>query len=259
MGDANDIQVLMVALIFSCIFFFGVKIHFPRKGERYYRRFLSFAGGISVAYIFAELLPELEHARKLFLQSSEGLGYPFGEHRIYLATLAGFIISYGLYHWATSSRLSGSNPSFDDKKQGGVRKGLYIAVSEFFLYSWLITYLLGFQLREGAVPLVLYIIAMGSHFILVDFYLLMDYGNSYMSRGKNLLALAPVGGWGCYKLVVLPLPFLVTLGAFIAGAVIMNTMIIELPKREESKFWAFLSGAVLYTAILLLLFQRGDL
>ncbi len=259
MADNDNFQTLLAAIIFSSIFFFGVKLHFPRKGEKYYRRFLSFAGGVSVAYIFAELLPELEHARKLFLQSSEGLGYPFGEHRIYLATLAGFIVSYGLYHWATSSRLSESNPSSDARKPGGVRKGLYIAVSEFFLYSWLITYLLGFQLREGAVPLVLYIIAMGSHFILVDFYLLMDYGVFYSSKGKNLLALAPLAGWGCYKIIVLPLPFLVTLGAFIAGAVIMNTMIIELPKREESKFWAFLSGAVLYTAILLLLFQRGDL
>ena len=257
MVDANDIQVLVVALIFSCIFFFGVKIHFPRKGERYYRRFLSFSGGISVAYIFAELLPELEHARKLFLQSAEGLGYPFGEHRIYLATLAGFIISYGLYHWANSSRLWDSKPPPDVKESGGVRKGLYIAVSEFFIYSWLITYLLGFQLREGAVPLILYIIAMGSHFILVDFYLLMDYGVFYSRKGKNLLALAPLAGWGCYKMIVLPFPFLVTLGAFIAGAVIMNTMIIELPKREETKFWAFLSGAVLYTVILLLLFQRG--
>lgn len=259
MADNYNFQTLLAAIIFSSIFFFGVKIHFPRKGEKYYRRFLSFAGGISVAYIFVELLPELEHARKLFLKATAGMGFSFGEQRIYLAALAGFILSYGLHHWASLSRLPLENQFHEKKKLKGINKGLYISVTEFFLYSWLITYLLGFQLREGAVPVVLYVIAMSLHFILVDFYLLMEYGILYNKVGKNVLALAPLSGWVCYRIVDLSLSCVVTLAAFVAGAVIMNTMIIELPKREENKFWAFLFGTVFYTAILLLLFQKGEL
>ncbi len=257
MADNDNFQTLLAAIIFSSIFFFGVKLHFPRKGEKYYRRFLSFAGGVSVAYIFVELLPELDHARKLFLQATAGQDYPFGEHRIYMAALAGFILSYGLHHWASLSRLYINDQPQGNKGLKETNNGLYISITEFFLYSWLITYLLGFQLREGAVPVVLYVIAMSLHFILVDYYLLMEYGAIYKKAGKNVIALAPIAGWVCYRMVTISLPLVLTLASFVAGAVIMNTMIIELPKREESKFWAFLFGALFYTAILLLLFQRG--
>jgi len=45
----------------------------------------------------------------------------------------------------------------------------------------------------------------------------------------------------------------VVLFGFVAGAVMMNSMIMELPKEKEGKFGSFLLGGVIYTALILLL------
>jgi len=46
---------------------------------------------------------------------------------------------------------------------------------------------------------------------------------------------------------------LAVLFAFLAGGVILNVIKEELPKEQESLFWAFALGAALYTALLLAL------
>jgi hypothetical protein len=43
----------------------------------------------------------------------------------------------------------------------------------------------------------------------------------------------------------------------VSGGVIMNSTIMELPHEKEGKFWAFVLGAVLYAAIMLLATSVG--
>ena len=47
--------------------------------------------------------------------------------------------------------------------------------------------------------------------------------------------------------------------AVVAGGVIVNTAIAELPKEREGRYWSFLTGAAVYTALLLTLshFEKG--
>jgi uncharacterized membrane protein YdcZ (DUF606 family) len=49
------------------------------------------------------------------------------------------------------------------------------------------------------------------------------------------------------------------MAAIVAGGVIVNAAIAELPKEREASFWSFLVGAVAYTALLLTLshFDKG--
>jgi zinc transporter ZupT len=47
---------------------------------------------------------------------------------------------------------------------------------------------------------------------------------------------------------------LAVLFAFLAGGVVMNVLKEELPEERESRFWAFVLGAALYSAVLLLAF-----
>jgi hypothetical protein len=42
------------------------------------------------------------------------------------------------------------------------------------------------------------------------------------------------------------------LKAFLAGGVILGVLTREIPERQESCFWSFVSGAAVYTTILLL-------
>jgi hypothetical protein len=47
--------------------------------------------------------------------------------------------------------------------------------------------------------------------------------------------------------------------ALVAGGVIVNTAIAELPKERDASYWSFLTGATAYTALLLALshFEKG--
>ena len=47
--------------------------------------------------------------------------------------------------------------------------------------------------------------------------------------------------------------------AFVVGGVVVNAAIAELPKEREGRYWSFLTGATVYTALLLVLshFEKG--
>jgi hypothetical protein len=49
----------------------------------------------------------------------------------------------------------------------------------------------------------------------------------------------------------LPVTVVITLLGFIAGSVIMNTIIAELPKEKEGRLLYFFLGAVFYTGLLI--------
>src|SRR5262245_13030431 len=61
-----------------------------------HRRAISAAAGISVAYVFVDILPELE-TRNQALRKAAG-GALFAEQRIYILTLISFVVMYGLDH-----------------------------------------------------------------------------------------------------------------------------------------------------------------
>ena len=79
-------------------------------------------------------------------------------------------------------------------------------------------------------------------------------------RGALLLALATLAGWVCGLTLDIPGPVLLDMGAIVAGGVIVNCAIAELPREREASFWSFFAGAVAYTALLLTLshFEKGE-
>lgn len=59
------------------------------------RRWLSFSSGVSVAYVFVDVLPQLEMQQRAMAPSILGAAV-FPEKRIYLFALLGFVVFYGL-------------------------------------------------------------------------------------------------------------------------------------------------------------------
>src|SRR5690625_5576092 len=88
----------------SLIFVIGfVVIHLTSKQMKFLKveprsRFLSVAGGISVAYVFMHLLPELEEYQKGFDASFRN--FTFLESHIYIIALLGLCIFLGMAHIA---------------------------------------------------------------------------------------------------------------------------------------------------------------
>ncbi len=106
----------------------------------------SFAGGISVAYVFVHLLPELAEGNEKIGEALEESveATALLDLAIFAVALAGFSLFYGLEHLARRSR--GREP--------GALFGLHLGA--FAIYNALITYTLGrahrFRLRATLAP-----------------------------------------------------------------------------------------------------------
>ena len=86
-------------------------------------RWLSIAGGVSVAYIFVHLLPELNAGQEA-IRRAIGDGLAFLEHHVYLIALLGLAIFYGMERVAAESR----------KRMGEAGKGDSTSTAAFWLH-----------------------------------------------------------------------------------------------------------------------------
>jgi len=248
MQVAGHIEPLVSALIFAAIFYFGGRLRLPQRGH--HRALLSFGAGVSVAYVFVNLLPELETARAVFSRSSAFVSLPFRDLSVNLAAMIGFMVFYALENVVAWSK----RPGGKRKKSGTAGDFVFwLHIGGFAVSVWLASYLRIRNIDEGTVPLTLYTVAMGFHFLAADYALSCEHGRLYDRRGRKVLAAASLLGWAVGSAAELPIPGVVVLFGFVAGAVIMNSMIMELPREKEGKFGAFLLGGITDTVLLLLL------
>jgi hypothetical protein len=88
---------------------------------------------------------------------------------------------------------------------------------------------------------------MGLHIAPIANRLRSEHSAVYRRGGAILLALASLAGWACGVTLNLPGPLVLDMAA-----------IAELPKEREASYWSFVTGAVIYTALLLLLSRFGN-
>ena len=206
---------------------------------------LSAAGGISVAYVFLHLLPELGE-RQGAVEEAGGLGLAFLEHHVYVMALVGLGLFYGLERAAKSAR---------DQDDGGSKGALvfWLHMASFSVYNALIGYLLLHRETPGLQSLLLYSLALILHFVVNDYGLRQDHKGAYDRIGRWILAMAIFVGWGSGSSTEIPEPAIAVLFAFLAGGIVLNVLKEELPRERKSRFWAFALGAVAYAILLLAL------
>jgi len=244
------IENLVSALIFAAIFLFGGALRLPERGH--HRSLLSFGAGVSVAYVFVNLFPELESARIVFARSTAYISLPFRDLGVNLAAMVGFLIFYALENMVVWSKTSGGKKIWR-RTGSGASPIFWLHILGFAVSVWLVSYLRIRNIDEGTVPLALYTVAMGFHFLAGDYALSREHGRLYNRVGRKVLAASAILGWAVGTLAELPQPGVVILFGFVAGAVIMNSMIMELPREKEGRFGAFLLGGIIYTALILML------
>jgi len=243
----NIIETSCLAGLLAASFVFGENLFTGYRTHQ--RRALSVAGGAAVAYVFVHLLPELARAGETFVEITADRPLPWPEYRVYGAALIGFVLFYGLEHLVHWSRHSGSR----ERPGAGVRDPILILhLGGFALYAGLISYLMVRGIDEREVPVLLYGIAMGLHFLSTGHSLHREHGRMYDACGRWALALAVLAGWLCGVLVELPKPITITLLGLVSGSVVMNSMIAELPGEKDGRFVPFCLGAAAYAVLLLL-------
>ena len=211
---------------------------------------LSGAGGVSVAYVFVHLLPELAEGQKS-VSERLGEGVAFLERHVYLLALLGSVVFYGLERAAVVARRH--HRGVDGGETAGVRT-FWLHMVSFGIYNALIGYLLRQHEEEGRDQLLaLFAIAMGLHFLVTDYGLREHHKSAYLRVGRWILGAAIIVGWtvGLVRDVSEAVQAIIL--AFLAGGVILNVLKEELPEERESRFWAFALGAAAYAALLLAL------
>lgn len=212
-------------------------------------RFLSIAGGISVAYVFLHLLPELGIFQDELQGELENGSLQFLENHIYLLAMSGLAIFYALEHSVKTSKRKNKHLK-EPKAATGV---FWVHIISFALYNGVIGYLLVREEYRDMWGMCLFFIAMGVHFITNDKGLRATHPKDYDRYGRWLLAAAILIGWGIGAVTEVHEWIISVLTALLAGGVILNVLKEELPEDRESSLLAFCTGLISYSSLLLLL------
>ena len=238
------LESAVAALAFAASFLFGGRFHPLRPWLQDRRTMLSFGGGMAAAYMFVHVMPELHTSRTAF---AEGLA-PWLRYEgmsVYFVALLGFLVFYALDHMRRKKR-------GEHEKLAGWASAA-TTFGGFALYAWLVSYLLvnSLEVREHAASTLLYAVAMAMHFIALDHTLQLEHGDAYRMRGRFILAGACLAGWLCGGLFAVPREASAILLAFLCGAIIINSTLLELPTGRDGRPLPFVAGGLLYGLVLL--------
>lgn len=219
--------------------------HIPRS------RWLSLSGGVSVAYVFIHILPDLSAAQET-VKSSAGFAFleQYLEHHVYLVALLGLTAFYGLERLAKVSRRQSQQAGTGDSTETPI---FWVHILSFALYNALIGYLLLHREENDLLSLCFFMVAMALHFLVNDDGLRQHHKQDYDRIGRWILAGAIMTGWVIGTTGEISQAAIAVLFAFLAGGIVLNVLKEELPEERESCFWCFGLGIAGYTTLLLLL------
>lgn len=216
-----------------------VAIHlFANQGKRtewlWHGRFLSFAAGISFAYVFIDLLPALAKGQPALQRSFAHL-VPYLDKHAYIIALIGVLFYYGV-HTCT---------------QIGEKTSYIVTTVGYVLFNFFMGASLSDSSDPELQPLLLFTIAMGLHYFIKDHNDALENPGVFKQCTRWLLAGALIAGYIFGQLTHIPDALVAIAISFISGGVLLNVLRYELPKREKIGYLFFVAGAVIYSSILL--------
>jgi hypothetical protein len=243
-GDAQGIASGASATLFALTFLLGRHLH-PLQGIlRERRTIVSFGAGVSTAYLFMRMMPELSEAQATL---AENVRFGAGDGVIvYLAAMVGFLLVYGLDHFLRPANATPTVPGEAGESGEGELHAYGMVI-----YVLLLTYVLVNEPAASAAATLQYAVAISFHFVAVDHTLREGMGAFYDRRGRFVLAAACLLGWGLARLVEVPEEALALLVAFVSGGVIMNSAVMELPGERDGRFLPFAAGSLIFGLILI--------
>ena len=237
---------LLAALGLVLVHLFAGKLRFLSYIPRHW--WLSFAGGVAVAFVVLQILPTLARDQAAIAEAARGLLTLFQKH-VYLVTLIGLAAFYGVERSVKTSREQNRETRRHDATSDSV---FWLAISLFSTMNAIIGYLLHEEERTLG-QLLLFFVAFSLKFIVNDFGLHEDHKQNYERYGRWLASGAVLLGFAVGYFTYVPRTGLAFLRAFTVGGLLVNVLKEELPSERKSKFWAFALGAGLYGLILLTL------
>jgi hypothetical protein len=236
------VETGIAALLFAAMFLFGRNIHPLRAFLRDDRVAISFGAGMSVAYVFVHVMPELHDVRVSF---AEGMGtpLPFQGMLVYYFALVGFLLFFLMdqlrERMAHSSGESAASLAFR------------LEIGGFSAYVGMMGYVLLRNLGETHTSTAFFAATIAIHFLALDHSLAMSHADPYRRVGRFVLAGSVVLGWLLGVALPLPAPVVALLVAFVSGAVVVNATIMEIHGEKGGHLLPFAAGGLIYGLILI--------
>jgi len=240
LSPAPTAITLAGALLLSSAF--PLARYFRPFTARIKHRWQALSAGVAVAYVFVNIIPELEVHRPIIAGSAMGALLD-AEKRVYLWALAGFVTFVGL------SRLRYLTPS----RALGASLVYWAEMAGYSIYTLLLGYLLLHREDATLLSLELFVFAMGLHLFMLDNELAEQFEGGYEPRGRILLASFVLVGWVLGTADAFPDFLTSRLLAFVVGGVVITSANEELPVEEGGRFWWFVGGAAFYAMLLMLI------
>lgn len=242
------VLTLLIALCLGLVHVFGGRLSaLASSGTE--RRWLSVCGGITVAFVFLYLLPELEYFRS-HVAEHPTLG-AFDEF-LYLTVLIGVALYYGLEHLAYRAR-SHYHEVHPEESDPGHDYVFWLHMGWYAVYNIIIAVLLSHGEQETMRGLAVYGLVMAVHFVSVDAVMRRHHRHVYRKTGRWILAGAVVTGWGLGAFTSPSTTVVAIIIAFLAGGLLINAIKDELPSSEWAHFVSFLIGVAVFATIVIAL------
>jgi len=224
-------------------------------------QWLPFANGVSLTYVFLEILPNLGSLQRQL----EGDAWPVISHTdwsIYLPILLGITVFYGMDMLAqqpiqlTAAEQTSASKSKTADRGSLKRPVFWLHIFAFAAYNGILGYLLQSVLaRQGFLDCLLFWVVLALHVLLNDASLGDHYQTAYYTLGRWIMAFAVVVGTAVGVAVggdvrtELSAPAF--LWAFVSGSILFSGLAAA-ARHSDHSFWAFFTGAAIYVSLLLL-------
>lgn len=227
----------ILAIALALIHGFATKIPIFALVPRF--RWLSFAGGVSLGYVFLEVFPQLSKIQEK-IEHSEIPVINYLEHNVYLFALIGLMVFYGLDLLAFQSKKDNNSNAF------------WIHIITFSILNVITGYLLQDLGNHSLVQCILFFVPIALHFFIIDENLREHHQSIFDQKGRWYLVGAIIFGAIIGQVGELNEAAIAIIWSFLAGSIILNVLKHELPDEKDSCFGSFVIGNLLFTTLLVL-------
>lgn len=210
-------------------------------------RWTSFAGGVSISYLFLQIFPELSNAQEELLHSQFGM-VEYLKNHVYILALMGLLVFYGLDLLAP--RAKSLHSSTHTIKHNGSAV-FWIHISAFAILNAILGYLLQDLSEHSLIACILFFITVALHFFIIDDNLREHQTSLYDKQGRWFLVGAIIFGAIIGQTFHIDEALIAIVWSFLAGSIILNVLKRELPDEKENCSRSFIGGVVLFAVLLL--------
>ena len=128
-------------------------------------------------------------------------------------------------------------------------KTAYLKGGGFFIYNVLTGYVLANWSRPGIIPVFLAGSVLTMHLLGVNHQMRQWNGRVFDNYFRWLFAVAIIIGWSAGAFLVIPRELEIIVTGVLAGGIITNIMIEEMPSQQPGKIRPFLGGVALIVVV----------